>query len=261
MIILFGSYATNKYVHQDRYQENGITYEYRSDYDLLIILSSNKKADNSSYTYSITKALNEQETFTPISPIYEGIGFVNKMLSEGNYFFTEIKSEGILLYNSKRKQLARKRKLSFDEIKKLAEEDFKELFESANEFYGYFETGINKKQFKSAAFLLHQATERYYHTLTLVFTAYKHKTHDLEELGKIASTLNLEFKKIFPLQTQKEKHHFTLLRKAYVDARYKKYYKITKNELEYIAFRVEKLKELTEQVCKEKINSFTEERS
>ncbi len=132
------------------------------------------------------------------------------------------------------------------------------MFESANGFLKQFEYAVKDGENKIAAFLLHQATECYYHTLSLVFTAYKHKTHDLEELGKIASTLNLEFKKIFPLQTQKEKHHFTLLRKAYVDARYKKYYKITKKKLECIALRVEKLKELTEQVCKEKINSFVE---
>ncbi|MFA6717168.1 MAG: nucleotidyltransferase domain-containing protein, partial [Victivallaceae bacterium] len=36
MVILFGSYATGKYVHRDRYVEDGIIYEYKSDYDLLI---------------------------------------------------------------------------------------------------------------------------------------------------------------------------------------------------------------------------------
>ena len=38
MVILFGSYATGKWV-EDRYVEKGITYEYRSDYDLLVVLT------------------------------------------------------------------------------------------------------------------------------------------------------------------------------------------------------------------------------
>ena len=135
MVILFGSYATGKYVHSDRYEEDGIIYEYQSDYDLLIILSKNKQADNLQFVYGITGRLNELKSLTPISPIYEGADFVNEQLSEGNYFFNDIKEEGILLYTSKRKQLARKRKLSLEEIKTQAKDYFDEWFESARLFH------------------------------------------------------------------------------------------------------------------------------
>jgi HEPN domain-containing protein len=150
----------------------------------------------------------------------------------------------------------RKRKLNIEEIKRQAQDYFNEWFESANGFLRTFQFNLSEKDYKIAAFQLHQATERYYHTVTLVFTDYKHKTHDLEELGQIASTLDLEFKKIFPRKTQTEKHHFTLLQRAYVDARYKKDYRITEKELEYLAKRVVKLRDLTEKVCKAKIKSF-----
>lgn len=256
MVILFGSYATGKYVHRDRYVEDGITYEYKSDYDLLIILSQNKQADNPSFIHGITANLKDLGLFTPVNPIYEGAGFVNEKLSEGNYFFTDIKNEGVLLYDSKRKKLARKRELNLEEIKEQAQDYFTEWFESANEFFDDFVHNFELKRYKKAAFELHQATERFYHTVSLVFTGYKHKTHDLEELGKIASTLNLDYKKIFPQKTQTEKHHFTLLQKAYIDSRYKKGYTITQKELEYLAKRVIKLRKLTEKVCKEKIKNF-----
>jgi HEPN domain-containing protein len=39
---------------------------------------------------------------------------------------------------------------------------------------------------KEAAFLLHQATERYYHSAILVHTGYKQRTHDIELLGNLA---------------------------------------------------------------------------
>ncbi|MCK4981422.1 MAG: HEPN domain-containing protein [Victivallaceae bacterium] len=257
MIILFGSYATGKYVHSDRYEEDGIIYEYQSDYDLLIILSQNGQANNLPFIYGITEKLNKLKSLTPISSIYEGADFVNEQLSEGNYFFNDIKSEGILLYTSKRKQLARKRKLSIEEIKKQAQDYFDEWFESADNFCSLHLDALEKEMYKESAFLLHQATERYYHTLTLVFTGYKHKTHNLEELGRIASILNLEYKKIFPRHTEIEKHHFSLLQKAYIDSRYKKGYRINREELEYLSKRVVKLRDLTEKVCKTKIKSFT----
>jgi len=259
MIILFGSYATDKYVHLDKYVEGGITYVYQSDYDLLIILSQNKQANNINLVHGITEKLKLLKLFTPVSPIYEGAGFVNEQLSEGNYFFNDIKSEGVLLYDSKRKRLARKRKLNIKEIKKQAQDYFDEWFQSANGFLKQFNYALKEEEYKIAAFLLHQATERYYHTLTLVFTDYKHKIHDLEELGQIASTLDLEYKKIFPRQTEVEKHHFSLLQKAYIDSRYKKGYRINREELEYLSKRVIKLRDLTEKVCKAKIKSFTED--
>lgn len=108
-----------------------------------------------------------------------------------------------------------------------------------------------------AAALTTAIFERYYHTLTLVFIGYKHKTHNLEELGKIASALNLECKKIFPRQTADERHHFTLLKKAYIDSRYKKCYVINREELEYLSKRLIKLQDVTEKICQEKIESFT----
>jgi len=53
-----------------------------------------------------------------------------------------------------------------------------------------------------------------------------------------------------------EKECFELLKLAYIDARYDKNYSITKEQLEYLIIRVEKLKEIARKVCKEKIDSF-----
>lgn len=38
MVILFGSYARGDWT-EDQYIEKGITYEYRSDYDILVVLT------------------------------------------------------------------------------------------------------------------------------------------------------------------------------------------------------------------------------
>jgi DNA repair ATPase RecN len=84
----------------------------------------------------------------------------------------------------------------------------------------------------------------------------KPKIHNLETLGKIIVYYHPEFMKIFPRQTKEEKRLFKLLKDAYVDARYKKDYKITREELEYLAKRVEKLRDLVAENCKSIINKL-----
>ncbi|MPY24538.1 hypothetical protein [Shewanella sp. YLB-07] len=58
--------------------------------------------------------------------------------------------------------------------------------------------------------------------------------------------------------TEEERWRFKLLRKGYVDARYKPSYVITPEELEWLGQRVEYLQALTERLCKAKIASYLE---
>jgi HEPN domain-containing protein/predicted nucleotidyltransferase len=256
MIILYGSYARGNWV-EDKYVENGTTYEYKSDYDLLIITSTNGKANADSFLQAVTQRLDELKLQTPVHPIFHGIEFVNEALREGNYFFGDIKREGIVLFNTSRYQLADKREMSPADLQARAQADFEQWFTSANVFYKQFNYAYNDGDLKEAAFLLHQATERYYGAIQLVFTGYKPKTHDIEILGWLAKAINIEFGKVFPKATYEERIRFTLLKKAYVDARYKAEYKISKEDLEYLSERVKLLRSLTEQICKEKIAGFT----
>ncbi len=255
MIILFGSYARGTWV-EDKYVEKGITYEYKSDYDLLIICSKNSQANADSFMYSVIGKLDELNLPTPINPIFHGIEFVNTELSEGNYFFDDIKRDGVLLFDTSRYQLGNKREMSALEMQMKAQKYFDDWSQSANEFMFAFKTTFENKFYNNSAFQLHQATERYYGTIQLVFTCYKPKTHDIEVLGKLAKALDMEFGKVFPRASIHERQRFTLLKKAYVDARYNMDYKISKEDLDYLSERVNLLRELTEKVCKQKIESF-----
>jgi hypothetical protein len=60
----------------------------------------------------------------------------------------------------------------------------------------------------------------------------------------------------FPQDTDFHKQCFDLLRRAYVEARYNPGYKITSDQLQYLAECVEALQRLTRQICKKKIDSF-----
>lgn len=256
MIILFGSYARGTWV-EDKYMEKGNTYEYKSDYDLLIILSKNGHANSDTLTQSINTRLNELKLATPVHPIYHGMEFVNHELSEGSYFFGDIKKEGILLFTTSRYQLADKRDMSPAEAQAKAQRDFDYWFASAENFYRVAKSEMELKNNNFAAFQLHQAVERYYGAIQLVFTGYKPKTHNIEELGSLAKACNMAFGKVFPQASTEERQRFDLLKKAYVDARYNMDYKISKGDLDYLSERVQLLRGLTEQICIQKIKSFT----
>lgn len=104
-----------------------------------------------------------------------------------------------------------------------------------------------------ATFIQHQVTEQLYSTILLVFTRYKPSTHDLEKLTQRVASVEPPFLSIFPQGTEEERKRFELLRKAYVDARYKPSYSISAEELQWLANRVQQLQRLTEERCKDKI--------
>jgi uncharacterized protein len=256
MLILFGSYARGDFVN-DRYEEDGITYTYESDFDLLVVTESRANATMKGEALlrdAVSRRLHRLGLDRPNSMVIaEDIEHLNKDLRRGNYFFTDIKKEGVLLYDSGRHALAEPGAISLAEHQQYAREDFDYWFGSASEFFDTTFDDIGKGRFKKAAFELHQATERFFHAIVLTFTRYKPKTHDLEKLDRQASNLHAEFFTVFPRATEQQKHRFDLLKEAYIGARYKRDYVITKEELEYLATRVRKLQELTKRICEEKI--------
>ena len=256
MIILFGSYARGNWV-EDIYKEGHITYEYKSDFDILVIVKEGRYARSINLWDKVKNTIHGRKSIqTWVALIVHDLREVNKALRRGQYFFTDIQKEGVLLYDSKRVELAKAQKLSAEERRQTAQEDFKYWFKSANEFLIDFGHAFERRSYSKAAFELHQATERFYMTTLLVFTHYKPKEHDIKILGKRVSNLDPRFLPVLPRRTPEEKRLFELLQKGYIDARYNPKYKITKKELEYLAGRVKQLQKLTKAICKERIESY-----
>ena len=96
-------------------------------------------------------------------------------------------------------------------------------------------------------------------TVLIVFTDYKPKIHGLEKLHTQVCKQDARFKTVFPRKTKEEKQALTLLKKAYIDPRYKMDYEIKKEELEYLSERVLRLQSLTEKASKKQIKYFKSE--
>ncbi len=256
MVILFGSYARGEHV-EDTYVEKGILYEYKSDYDLLVVTRHDDLVANIKLETKVNETLRDTgRVKTPISLIFHSGKHLNQALREGSYFFQDIKKEGIRLYDTGRVNLQNPKKLTAEEAKRKAQGYFDQWFESANHFLDDFESNLKKERLHKAAFELHQATERYYTTILLIYTDYRPKEHDLERLNLRVKNCDPRFA-VFPQGTDEEKRLFELLRRAYVDARYKmEEYSISRGELEYLAEKVEGLKGVVEKLCGEKIGEI-----
>jgi uncharacterized protein len=253
MVILFGSYARNDWV-EDEYEEGGTTYTYRSDYDILIVMADKSRERDIEHDSILREALEPGQDGTRVNWIVHTIQHVNQMLAERRYFFMDILKDGYMLYDSRRYVLARPPKeLEPETMLKISQEYFQEWMDSADEFRIDSQNALERKSYKNSAFYLHQAAERYITCLLLVETGYRPKEHDMERLLKQASGFDRAFDSVFPLNSKIERRLFDLLRRAYVDARYNKSYRINDDELNTLCDRVDQLKTIAIRVCGERI--------
>ena len=253
MVILFGSHARGDWVED--FQEHT---EYVSDYDILVVTKDRKSAKDDKKWWDLNKKINGNDEQTRVTIIQHSIGFVNDKIEGNQYFFVDILKEGIMLFDSGKFKLTEPKNMNPEERQKKAKEQFEPWFKSASDFQKYADLAFQNSDNNIAVFNLHQATERYYVAVLLVFTDYKPKIHDIEKLGNQVEKLHSAFATVFPKNTPEEKRLFELLQKAYIDSRYNMNYKIEKEELEYLSERVKLLRDLTERICNERIAQFTE---
>jgi predicted nucleotidyltransferase/HEPN domain-containing protein len=249
-IIIFGSHATGKWV-------NDPAHGYVSDYDILVIVNKRELAEE----YKIWHIAEDRISLRvrePLNILVHTLDEVNDALVKGQYFFTDIKREGIVLYESDKRELAEAGNLTPKEYKVIAEKHYKQWFDSAKEFFLDYEAPYKRGNYKNAAFLLHQVAERFYSCLLLVLTNYKPYTHNLKQLNSLAILQDERIAEVFPQDSKINRRRFQLLKNAYVDARYSEHYKISQEELAWLAERVRLLKKITEMLCQEKIESFEE---
>lgn len=260
MIILYGSYARGNYVLWDSKIEFGVVTSYQSDYDLLVVVANSTAKKVEERLHKVTAKYHHHfEGRRHASPqfVVEHINTVNNNLEESQYFFTDIVKDGIMLYDSGKCKLAKPRQLSYKEIRDIAQNEFDSLFPYGVRFLKISNGELKDNSYKTSAFLLHQACEKFYNTIQLVFTNYRPKNHNIKELSGMVKQFSLDLVTVFPQNSDFEKECFDLLCRSYIEARYNKDFKITREQLEYLLSRAEILRDMTNRLCIEKIASYT----
>lgn len=252
-IILFGSYAKGTFTSHSYFGRDGIRYEYMSDYDLLVVTN---EAQEKSYELEDRVTNRSRMYRSSVNMEIHDIGYINEGLEFGQYFFADIVKEGVLLYDKGTMQFSVPRQLTPLEEREIAQKYFDKWFPKGSSFLKLV-SHIEDNRLNDGAFLLHQVAESLYYATLLVFSGYKPKTHNLGKLRTQAKLLSEELYLVFPAESnKKEKHLFDLLKRGYVDARYRDDYFITEEELATLLNRVKEMQAIVERICKVKIASI-----
>jgi len=252
-IILFGSHARGDWIDAPLSANH-----YKSDYDILIIVSQKELTDRAAYwakaeerlirAYTIEKALR-----TPVNFIVHSLHEVNDGLAHGRVFFMEVAKDGIALYQADDRELANPKPKTPQQALDTAKEYFDEWLTSSLDFFDQAKHAMEKGRGKIAAFELHQATERLYCCVLLTLTFYTPYNHNIAFLRSLAEGHDRRLYGIWPDGTHRERAMFQKLKEAYTKARYSKHFKISEEELTWLADHVEELGSVVHQVCSDKI--------
>ena len=263
MIILYGSYARNTYVELDiRRDYGGGKIQYMSDYDILVV--SKKRLGSRTVTVSSrvkSSFLKNKNADTQTRPqiINESITKFNNALSEGRYFYVDILTEGIVLYDSGECQLATPCELNYSEILQIAKEYYRAKLHKAKRHYAHYKTDYLDKEYTYCTFDLHQTVEHLIKAIPLVFILYGHKEHELDTLIEKCKAYTLELVKVFPLDTEEEKHHFELLERSYIEARYNDKFVVPKEVVDALVPKVDLLFNIVEDVCRKQFDYYKQQ--
>lgn len=252
-MILFGSFARGDWV-----EDRGSGY--MSDYDLLVIVNDERLTDQHEFWDGAADRLVREFTFTkalrrPVNFIVHSLDDINKQLKRGRPFFMDVVRDGIAVYEAPNHPLEDPRAVPPEQAWLEARSYFEtwisagqKMLKGANFFH-------REGDAKEAAFLLHQATERFYQTVLLVLTLYSPKSHKIDVLRSLAESLEPRLRAAWPREDRAARRGFDRIRRAYVEARYLPHYVITHDELTFAFAHVTELQMLVEQTCQERLSS------
>lgn len=260
-IILFGSYAKGGWVDEPFTMKG-----YRSDFDLLIIVNNRKLCDFASYwNKAADRLIRDTGIETPVSFIVHSLREVNTYLKEGQYFFSDIRKEGIVLYELDDEPLAEPKTLTPEERLRIASKHHDQRFAEAKAILETAEFQLAKTEKVGdvwsnwAAFSLHQALEQAYSCILLTLTNYGPPSHNIKFLRSLAEEQDRRLSEAFPRDQHRERAWFNTLNEAYVKARYSQNFEITNEALSWLTARTTVLIKLVNIVCLEHLDNLKRE--
>ncbi|WP_410010521.1 nucleotidyltransferase [Phyllobacterium zundukense] len=240
---------------------------YRSDYDLLIIVNDRRLTHFASYWYKAAdRLLHDRGVTTQVGFIVHSRREVNTALRKGQYFFSDIRREGIALYELDDEPLAEPRPLTPADEYKVAKQHFGITFAEAQLMLKIAQWQCEQSQANSAwrngaAFNLHQAIEHAYSTALLTLTNYGPPSHNLNFLRTLTEGRDRRLSEAWPRDQQRFRAWFNTINEAYVKARYSKHFEISEFEISeealvWLGERTKILHRLVETICKEHLEQL-----
>jgi uncharacterized protein len=256
-IILFGSYAKGGWVDEPFTMKG-----YRSDFDLLVIVNNRKLCDFAEYWHKAAdRLIRDKAIETPVSFIVHSRREVNTFLKEGQYFFSDIRKEGIVLYELDDEPLAEPGVLTPEDRLRVAREHFEYRSLAASRFLKMALLAAEHGLLENGAFELHQSLEQAYSCVLLTLTNYAPPSHNIKFLRSLAEEQDRRLADAFPRDQHRERAWFNTLNEAYVKARYSKHFEISEEALSWLGERTAALHDRVKVVCVEHLARLDRDRN
>ncbi|QNG47740.1 HEPN domain-containing protein [Sphingobium yanoikuyae] len=204
----------------------------------------------------LRRAWETGEITRPVRLAVHTLAHVNNALIRGVPWFVTIATEGIALYQASSARLESPRRLPGVRRHELGKAEFDRWYERASDFLlgaGFYQ---GRGNLPMAALLLHQACEHLYQCVAWCLTLNGLRTHALDELREVAEYLDMRISLAWPQDTPLERRAFACIRRAYVEVRYGRAYRITAEELAFAMGCTRALHRLVHSTCHERLEAF-----
>lgn len=191
----------------------------------------------------LRRAWEHGEITRPVRLSVESLERLNGALAEGVPHFVTIAEQGIALYQMEGLRLKEPCHLPVRERAIRGTVEFIRWHERGTGFLLGAAFYRDRGDAPMAALMLHQACEHFYLSVLWSISLHAPRTHALDELREAAEALDPHLCSAWPGDTRFERRAFGCIRRAYVEARYGRSYRISGEELSWAFARVEILQQ------------------
>lgn len=197
------------------------------------------------------------EITLPVRLDVESLERFNGALADGVPHFVTIANHGIALYRSEGLRLPSPRRMTAPDRIAAGRAEYAHWYARATDFQNGAAFYQRQGNAPMAALLLHQACEHSYQCLLWSLTLHGPRTHALDELRESAEMLVGRLRDAWPRETPFERRAFGCIRRAYVEVRYGRRYRISREELAWAKDRIRILHALVAAHCRMELELST----
>lgn len=224
-------------------------------FDLLNIIPNEEKRNDHEIIQTVQKQ-GEPWKITGTCVIQK-LSAVNESLENGSRFTSTVYRKGVLLYDGSNNPLTHPlQEPDTNLLQVIVIKRWERCYTQAQQFFKTATFCFENGWYEQTAFDLHQCVQHTCMALLRSFTGYRSTTHNLARLLELIENFSQEPIVIFPNITKEEKDLFSLLNKAYSEARYNEQYKAPKEKVIILIERVKLLLDTTQQLYQHKIKSL-----
>jgi len=259
MAWLYGSYARGDYINRRNVYPDGLVTEYHSDLDILLVIDQEGQGQYKRRRHKdkLRKTIKESaDTKTKLHIVFVEMRVFDRALEEGHYFYEEVLKEGRLLFDRGHPLPPQKGEHSPKLRRRKSKAWFMKFYPLVVGFKRGVEFYYQISDDRLTMLNLHQMSEHLFHVLDLVFTDYKMRSHDLNELLEECGAFFPELVPAMRPEIPIEIKQWGLLQEAYVNARYDEDWFVEHADVEALIEKIARLQDMIYHAAVEKISSF-----